>query len=280
MALTCRNLIKIPYASMLKLVAGEEGMGNVILCSHVLEIIEYVEFVKKGDLIITLGYMMKNNIDKWKEFIDLICEKEIAGIVIDSERLNKKTVDALIRYCNEYQCPLFVMPIEMRMPRLQEIVSTVVYEEKMRSMMGEKFFLELMYNKLPLSLSRIKKAERYGFSERADYYFIDIECVFDKNLDFDKFEIYDKTYKGISGEVYKIYDEDIEEYLKESIDTCIKEFTQDGYVIANGEKITILIKVNNMAIGNIVEKVSKHLFKYGLQYIIKFFLGEFQVFLI
>lgn len=57
MSLTCRNLLKIPYGNKLELAAGEEGLGNIVLSSHVLEILEYMDFVQKGDLIITLGYV-------------------------------------------------------------------------------------------------------------------------------------------------------------------------------------------------------------------------------
>ena len=72
MALTCRNLTKIQYGNMLELVAGEEGLNNIILCTHVLEIIEYMDFVKKGDLIITLGYVLQNDKEKWKKFSNFV----------------------------------------------------------------------------------------------------------------------------------------------------------------------------------------------------------------
>ena len=144
MSLTCRNLLKIPYGNKLELAAGEEGLGNIVLSSHVLEILEYMDFVQKGDLIITLGYVLQNDREKWKEFIYRICEKEAAGLIIDKERLHAETINLIKRICNECDCPLFIMPVEMRMPNLQESISAVLYEESMKSMLAEKFFLELM----------------------------------------------------------------------------------------------------------------------------------------
>ena len=63
MALVCRNLLKVPYANKMELVTGEVGLGNIILRTHVVEIADYIDFVQKGDLIITIGYVLLNNKD-------------------------------------------------------------------------------------------------------------------------------------------------------------------------------------------------------------------------
>ncbi len=255
MSLTCRNLLKIPYGNKLELAAGEEGLGNIVLSSHVLEILEYMDFVQKGDLIITLGYVLQNDREKWKEFIYRICEKEAAGLIIDKERLHAETINLIKRICNECDCPLFIMPVEMRMPNLQESISAVLYEESMKSMLAEKFFLELMYNNAPVSLSKIKRAEKYGFNMNLSYYFVDIELRMKKDFELEDHSKVKQTYRGISGDIYTIYDENIIEQIKNVLYGCLKGVSARSYIIVNGEKLTIFVCPEPLSIQEVVKNI-------------------------
>ena len=266
MALTCRNLTKIQYGNLLELVAGEEGLNNIILSSHVLEIIEYMDFVKKGDLIITLGYVLQNDKEKWKEFIYKLCEKESAGIIIDRERLENDTIEIIKNVCNQCDFPLFVMPVEMRMPNLQDSISAVIYEEGMKGMLAEKFFLEIMYSNMPVSLSKIKKAEKYGFDVSAKYCFIDVECKIDKNIKSMDFGEEKKIYRGLKGATYTIYDENVNEYIREKLNDCIKEYSDNYYIIVNGEKHTILLNSDNNRTEKILYRIKDTLSRQEILY--------------
>lgn len=266
MALTCRNLLKIPYASKIELVAGEEGLGNVVQRTHILEIIEYMDFVQKGDFIITLGYVMNNDKDKWQEFISRLFEKEIAALAIDTERLNTDTVRMIRELCEKNSCPLFIMPVEMRIPDLQESISKVLHEESMKSMLAEKFFLELMYNNSPVSLSKIKKAEKYGFDMNRTYYFIDIEILPDKDFDLQDGSKIRQTYKGISGDIYTIYDENPVEQLKTILYGCLAGTGARSYIIVNGERLTALVSPNPLPIQNVADNICAELKELELDY--------------
>lgn len=264
MALTCRNLLKVPYANKMELVTGEVGLGNIILRTHVLEILGYMDFVQKGDLIITIGYVLNNDKEKWQEFIYQLSVKEVAGLAIDTERLDKDTLKLIRDVCIECECPLFIMPVEMRTPDLQESISRVLYEESMKSMMAEKFFLELMYNNSPISQSKMKRAEKYGFDFELYYYFIDIELCFEKGFDLqDKGK---QTYKGISGDIYTIYEENPIEQIKTILYGCVNEVKSRTYIIVNGEKLTLLISPRPMKIQDIVNNICRELKELNIEY--------------
>lgn len=266
MALACRNLLKIPYANKMELVAGEGGLGNIVQRTHILEIIEYMDFVQKGDLIITLGYVLKNNIEKWQEFLERLFEKEIAALAIDTERLNKETVRMIRESCEKKNCPLFIMPVEMRIPDLQESISKVLHEESMKSMLAEKFFLELMYNNSPVSISKIKKAEKYGFDLNRLYYFIDIELLVDKDIDLQDGSKIKQTYIGIRGDIYTIFDENPMEQLKTILYGCLNETDVRSYIIVNGEKLTVLVSPQPLQIQNVVDHICAELQELEIEY--------------
>lgn len=267
MALVCRNLLKVPYANKMELVTGEVGLGNIILRTHVVEIADYIDFVQKGDLIITIGYVLLNNKDKWEEFIYQLCEKEIAAIAIDVERLHKDTVELIKRTCIECECPLFIMPVEMRTPDLQDSISRLIYEEKLKSTMAEQFFLELMYSNVPISLNKIKKAERYGFDSLAEYYFIDIKLNLDKNADIKTDSKCQQIYTGISGNTYTIFEENPIEQIKSILYGCIDVTDRKSYIIENGDNLTVLVSPEPFGINDMAEKIFKELRELDIEYI-------------
>lgn len=266
MALTCKNLLKIPYANKMEFVAGEDGLGGVIQRTHILEIIEYMDFVQKGDFIITLGYVLKNDKERWKEFLNLLFEREIAALAIDTERLETDTVKMIRELCEKNACPLFIIPVEMRIPDLQESISKVLHEESMKSMLAEKFFLELMYNNSLVSNSKIKKAEKYGFDMNRMYYFVDIELVADRDLDLQDGSKIKQTYKGITGDIYTIYDENPVEQLKTILYGCIGGKDVGNYIIANGEKLTVLVSPHPAMIQNVVDSICTELNELEIEY--------------
>lgn len=266
MTLTCRNLLRVPYANRMELVTGETGLGNVVLRTHILEIAEYMDFVQKGDFIITIGYVLKNDKAKWQDFIYQLSVKEVAGLAIDTERLDDSTVELIKNTCIECECPLFIMPVEMRIPDLQESISRILYEESMKSMLAEKFFLELMYNNAPVSQSKMKRAEKYGFDNKSYYYFIDIELCFEKCFDLQDKSKIKQTYKGISGDIYTIYEENPIEQIKTILYGGLNETNAKNYIIVNGENISVLASNNPENIKDIVEKIQIELGELEIEY--------------
>lgn len=266
MSLTCRSLLKIPYASQMELATGEEGLGNVILRTHVLEILGYIDFVQKGDLIITIGYVLKNDKEKWREFIYELNEKEIAGLAIDVERLHTDTVEWIQSLCTECGCPLFIMPVEMRTPDLQESISRVLFEESMKFMMAEKFFLELMFNNTPISPGKLKRAEKYGFDFEKQYYLADIALCMEKGMDLQDKSKVKQTYRGISGDVYMIYDEAPVEQIKTILYGCVNGLETRPHIIVNGEHLILLVSPDNMDIRNLIRNICDELEELDMEY--------------
>ena len=58
MNITCKNILNLPYAGQLKLVAGESGQNHVIEWVHYMEEPGYVEWLRGGELILTTGIMI------------------------------------------------------------------------------------------------------------------------------------------------------------------------------------------------------------------------------
>lgn len=266
MALTCRNLLKVPFANRMELVAGESGLSNIITNTHVLEIPEYVDFLKAGEFVISIGYLLGNDKRKWEDFIYRICEKRIAGIAIDAERLNPDTLECIKKACNECECPLFIVPVEMRFPDLQESIFSVLHEESMKTEMAEKFIMGLMYDNSPITQSKIRKAEKYGYHLSEYYFFVDIKLKLQKDFVIEDESKKRQTYTGVSGDIYTIYDENPFEQIKKILYQRMQELGINVYIISNGDKISLLVEATNGEISQALSVVCAQLKEREIDY--------------
>lgn len=266
MALTCRNLLKVPFANRMELAAGESGLSNIITNTHVLEIPEYINFLKDGEFVISIGYLLGNDKRKWEDFICRICEKRIAGLAIDTERLTKDTLECIKRVCDECECPLFIVPVEMRFPDLQESIFSVLHEESMKMEMAEKFIMGLMYDNSPITQSKLRKAEKYGYHLSEYYFFVDIKLILQKDFVMGDQSKPRQTYTGVSGDIYTIYDENPLEQIKTILYRRMQELGTNAYIITNGDKLSLLMEAPNAELSGALDMVCTELAARGIDY--------------
>ncbi len=114
--LTVREAMGISPISRGKVVAGRDGLDNVIESATVLEIPDAVEFLEKNLLALTSLYAITDDEDKQVEVIELLIDHSISALIIFNIgrengllKLPQRVIDA----CNENDLPLIVMPLDV-----------------------------------------------------------------------------------------------------------------------------------------------------------------------
>lgn len=98
----------------LDLIAGEDGLDNVVNWVHFMEDITTMDFIKGSELIITTG--MGNNSEEWlDELIRGLSAREECGLIINTGVYINNIPSHIIDYCNEIGFPLFTMPWEVHL---------------------------------------------------------------------------------------------------------------------------------------------------------------------
>ena len=83
MAILLRQLCeKASYLYGMRILAGENGTGNIVQWIHTLEDVETGGFIHGGELIFTTGIAQEGN--EWLlEFVENLYEREASGLVVN-----------------------------------------------------------------------------------------------------------------------------------------------------------------------------------------------------
>ena len=114
MAILLRQLCeKASYLYGMRILAGENGTGNIVQWIHTLEDVETGGFIHGGELIFTTGIAQEGN--EWLlEFVENLYEREASGLVVNVGPYITSVPQAVIDYCNQMNFPLLEVPWKTR----------------------------------------------------------------------------------------------------------------------------------------------------------------------
>ena len=115
MAVTLDKLyISIEEKYNMKLVAGKDGLKNVIRWVHMVEDSEVPNFLHGNELIFTTGIGRLDTADKILEFVQGLQKHNAAGLVMNLGPYIKKVPTVVVDYCERNGFPLFTLPWEVK----------------------------------------------------------------------------------------------------------------------------------------------------------------------
>ena len=169
MIVNCKNILTLPYANQLVMVAGEGGKNNVISDVHVVEEMALLEFVAEGELILSMGCSMKTDIDKWLEFAEDTYERGASGLVICLGMYLHTTPLELISLCDELEYPLFELRREIRISNVIHNIYRAMFREEYSKHEIANFFSDIVDEQVSCSPSRIRRAATFSFDNTRTY---------------------------------------------------------------------------------------------------------------
>ncbi len=96
----------------LKLIAGRHALDNIMYWLYITEDPDNVTFLRSGELVITTGVLIYQNLDSLLHFVKTLKSKKTCGLIINTGKyiMEDQIPDSVIQYCNENNYPLFTMP--------------------------------------------------------------------------------------------------------------------------------------------------------------------------
>lgn len=161
--MNCRDILTLQYANQFRLVSGQQGLGNEISWVHYLEAIEYIDWLRGGELVITTGLCTGDDSATLCEMAEKLIEKEAAGLVISLSSDIPRVPDSFIRYCDIMEFPLFEVAHGVRIVDISKSICTSIVHQQKRSDDRESALLELIHG-VRLSDKRLQKLNAIGFT--------------------------------------------------------------------------------------------------------------------
>ena len=82
MAISIREALQLPVMSQTKLVAGFDGLDNMIEWVTIVEVLEDINRLQDGWFLITTGFGLMESEEKQRQFQRLISMKKLSGVAI------------------------------------------------------------------------------------------------------------------------------------------------------------------------------------------------------
>ncbi len=130
MAIILRQLCEnASYLYGMRIIAGENGTGNIVQWIHTLEDVETGGFIHGGELIFTTGIAQQGN--EWLlEFVESLYKREASGLVVNIGPYITGVPQSVIDYCNQVDFPLLEVPWKTRLVDITRDFSNQIFQNE------------------------------------------------------------------------------------------------------------------------------------------------------
>lgn len=129
LGITIEEMLQLEVLKPSKILSGKGGLGRRITKMNVMEVPDIVNWVGKGEFLLTTAYSIKDNIQKLQELIPQFNNKEVAGIGIKMKRYIDTIPQEILELADKLDFPIIELPFdisysEIITPTLTEIINT------------------------------------------------------------------------------------------------------------------------------------------------------------
>lgn len=133
MAIELQRLIEKASHLDITLIAGREGLHNLVSWVHMIESIEAASFLNGGEIAILTGL----GVSEEEHLLDLvrnIWKKKAAGIIINTGPFLESVPETVIDFCNAHDFPLFTVPWKIHLSEIMRIFCFSLTREEQRTL--------------------------------------------------------------------------------------------------------------------------------------------------
>jgi putative transcriptional regulator len=156
MPLTIRDIIENNFFPGTELITGRESAGNIISWVNVQEILDAVDMVGSGELLITTGFDLADH-NRYFNLIKRLKAKGVVGLMVQTGYYVESIPVYILESARKYKFPVLELPASFS---FSEVLKTLISEINRESILGNQSYLDFNYfypklkKKLTESLSR------------------------------------------------------------------------------------------------------------------------------
>ncbi|MDO5126984.1 MAG: PucR family transcriptional regulator ligand-binding domain-containing protein [Eubacteriales bacterium] len=167
MAILLRSLIKEVSNMDITLVAGESGMNTPVSWVHMVETVDATSFLDGGEVAFVTGIGLSKQ-DTILDLISNIHDRNAAGVFVNLGPFIDSIPEAVIKYCNEKEFPLFTVPWKIHLAEIIRKFSCEITKDDQKHMQISSSFMNALFFPEQEHLY-ITPLAQYGFQPNWQY---------------------------------------------------------------------------------------------------------------
>lgn len=134
MSLSVFETLQLPVMSNTRLVAGSEGLQNIIKWVTVVEVIDDINRLQEGEFLITTGFGLLESEQKRNQFRQLLSMKKLSGVALYTGFYLHEIPQCFIDSANENDLPLIEIPTDINFSQITKVVLQQIVNSQMELM--------------------------------------------------------------------------------------------------------------------------------------------------
>lgn len=150
MSFTLKNMLKMPNFKKFMVLAGENGLNRLVTSVTVMDAPDISDWLKGGEILMTTGFIMREDALKFKDLIERIDRANAAALFIKMNRFISELPQEVYDIAEKLNFPLVSMPLNCAFTDvINPVLSVLVNEQSRRLKMSENIhrsFTNLVLN--------------------------------------------------------------------------------------------------------------------------------------
>ncbi|WP_446897292.1 PucR family transcriptional regulator ligand-binding domain-containing protein [Clostridium sp. LBM24168] len=121
MSLLVKNIIELNLLEGARIVAGEKGINNEISWVNVMEILDALDSLQKGELLVTTGYRIDDE-NLYRDLVVKLNSKGISGIAIQTGYYINKIPQYIKESADKYNFPVIELPPNLTFSHITHVL--------------------------------------------------------------------------------------------------------------------------------------------------------------
>ncbi|WP_147804167.1 PucR family transcriptional regulator [Alkalicoccus halolimnae] len=125
-----------------QIIAGRDGLMRRVSSVNTMDAPDILEYLEEGQLLLTTGYSLKDNLERLPDMIRRMHERGCAGLGIKSKKFLGGISEEAARAASDLSFPLFELPPDISLGRLVHDSLALVLKSREQELQESKYFHE------------------------------------------------------------------------------------------------------------------------------------------
>lgn len=163
MPVQCREILNLPSLRKAVVAAGKSGLNRSLRWIHVLEVPDVTLWAESGDLLLTTGVGLKNDLQALPKLIREMEARDLAGLLVALGPYIPQLPEAAIDLANTLNFPVITLPWEVRFVDVTREAGNYIVKRDQQEKSVNHLLEDILFNRVTDSHSLANQIAYCGY---------------------------------------------------------------------------------------------------------------------